>query len=766
MNRAVTTGAALALLFVTVTRADEPSKSNKPGSTSTTITQSESSADGSSRRQTTITRSRSSSRSSSSGNQSANGKNARFKVGDKVLVEWGGEMQPAQVIGIKPTGWIEVKFKRNGRFITPVFPPEDVKLAGKSTAKKAPAKSDSPLRTWTSKNGKFKIQAKFVRLEDDQLTLEKEGGDTVTVALEKLSEADQKAAREFAENSEEDPFESGGDNPFQPDAEQSSATEWEESEPSEGDWSEVEQLVIEAPATWSLAPDAAPAPSKPLAAKPIVLMSPALKKGNAEAFGFFEKVEGLIFNRSTSEAIVPTFDNNPGGEHSVRVQRVDLVAGKSGPPMVVAAMVKPVDLDLSGKRMLARSDFFVSGQITPEVTVWELGDKSCKLVKRWNPHDPGNIHKQAPTYARFLDSDHILTSEFPGRLVMWQVSAAKAVYRLDLTNGGVPAVSATGRYFAAPANNGLFVFEAQSGKVLGQLPGDPGVVNALSFSPNGRQLASLSSQRLMVWNLANGELYRDIYFPTAVNANNVDWLADGFVLLGGEKLVDLERRIVLWQYQYDVGGGQGYGEMGGYFWYVISNHNRQERGLFRAKLPHDEPVKIVTGLNADQLLAIKPGTQVSLNVAVQGDQQAVSQALTRQLQTLGMSVAPGSRVVLQAMTETGKSHEIQYRTIGRGRGVEKIQVTDQIARVKFIEDGKAVWEAVSIKNAPHFLRMTEGQTLQQALAPYQTPNMEFFSHVKLPQSVARPHPNGAYGASRLSFQGIQASQVTVAKPGG
>jgi hypothetical protein len=62
------------------------------------------------------------------------------------------------------------------------------------------------LRTWTSKGSKFTIKARFVGLSNDQVTLEKEDGETLTVALDKLSDADQKLARQLAEESEENPF--------------------------------------------------------------------------------------------------------------------------------------------------------------------------------------------------------------------------------------------------------------------------------------------------------------------------------------------------------------------------------------------------------------------------------------------------------------------------------------------------------------------------------------------------------------------------------
>ena len=63
------------------------------------------------------------------------------------------------------------------------------------TPPKMPAKTQAALRTWTSVTGKFKIEARFVRLEDDVLTLERKSGQTLNVSIEKLSEADRAYAK-------------------------------------------------------------------------------------------------------------------------------------------------------------------------------------------------------------------------------------------------------------------------------------------------------------------------------------------------------------------------------------------------------------------------------------------------------------------------------------------------------------------------------------------------------------------------------------------
>ena len=48
-----------------------------------------------------------------------------------------------------------------------------------------------PIRTWTSTNGGFTIDAKFVSKKRDSVTLEKADGSKITVPLDKLSKADQ-----------------------------------------------------------------------------------------------------------------------------------------------------------------------------------------------------------------------------------------------------------------------------------------------------------------------------------------------------------------------------------------------------------------------------------------------------------------------------------------------------------------------------------------------------------------------------------------------
>jgi S1-C subfamily serine protease len=167
------------------------------GKTTTTITQETGPGGSTVRRQMTITR-------GGAPAASGGGRPSPYKLGDKVLVEWAGKTQTAEVVGLPSNGWIKVKFPMNGIELTPTLPPNQIKPApGSETKKAAPG---AALRVWSSNGGKFTIKAKFVALRDGSVTLEKEDGETVALPLARLGEADQKLARQLSDESEENPF--------------------------------------------------------------------------------------------------------------------------------------------------------------------------------------------------------------------------------------------------------------------------------------------------------------------------------------------------------------------------------------------------------------------------------------------------------------------------------------------------------------------------------------------------------------------------------
>ena len=125
----------------------------------------------------------------------ADPEDARLMPGDKVEIEWVGRRVEAEFVEYSITGWITVKFFSNGIEHSPTFPPDKVRALGGGKNAKGPKR---PLRTWTDTTGTFKTKARFMALEGDELTLETEDGEQISLALEKLSAADQAMARKIA----------------------------------------------------------------------------------------------------------------------------------------------------------------------------------------------------------------------------------------------------------------------------------------------------------------------------------------------------------------------------------------------------------------------------------------------------------------------------------------------------------------------------------------------------------------------------------------
>ena len=685
----------------------------------------------------------------------------KLSPGDKVEIEWAGKRVVAEVVEYLANGWIKVKFKSGTIEMTPVFPPSDIRVLGGGAGNAA----KRPLRTWTDATGKFKQKARFVKLDGDELTLETEAGKPITMSLEKLSEDDQAMARKIAAKAGPKPAGDGDENPFaatsgsasapnpRPDMESAGDSGATDATPA-GDWSRCQTITPGSPGAWSVPVDAGAVPAK-LGSKPIDIAA-----ANGQPWGFFEVVDGLLLARNAGRACVVIQNALPGRSPESRLNVLDLVSGKSLETVRWPSSLKPVGIDRNGEFILARADFgFKQGHVAPELGVWKLSGQALELVRVWNAKDPSSNHSVAPSWAAFVDADHVACVTFPKMLTVWNVPEGRAIWSMEIAIFGSPAISPGGKYLAAAVADGVVVLNALTGDTVGRLSDVGGPSGTLSFRPDGAQLAALSSQRLVVWDLVKGEIYRDIAFATDIPWTSVDWLFGGHLLAGGGTLVDLERRLQLWRYSGGaVRDANACGELGGWFWHVLADPASNQRSLHATVIPHDDALRMAANIDPEQALAIRPGASFSLDIRVQGqpaEQQKVQQDLTNRLVAAGMTVGNNAPLVLQATTETGQTREISYRSFGQfDRAPEKGSVTEQISRVKILENGRTLWESFVTSGAPMHLQMKEGQTVQEALAEYQKPSLGFFSQVSLPVYLARPPEHGAYGFSQLTSQGV------------
>jgi WD40 repeat protein len=119
---------------------------------------------------------------------------------------------------------------------------------------------------------------------------------------------------------------------------------------------------------------------------------------------------------------------------------------------------------------------------------------------------------------------HLASSDYQGKVILWDVSVAKKLRDLtprpmpppkegmDPVPAGALAFSPDGKTLAVGSDNGLIqLVNVLDGKLLRPMPGHTSAVTSLRYHPGGNLLASASKDRtIRLWNPANGQLLKTL----------------------------------------------------------------------------------------------------------------------------------------------------------------------------------------------------------------------------------------------------------------
>jgi hypothetical protein len=444
----------------------------------------------------------------------------------------------------------------------------------------------------------------------------------------------------------------------------------------------------------------------------------------------------------------------PGKDREARIVSCDLKIGKTAGDFTWITSVTPVDLSPSGQLLACLPDQFAKNASEKnKIAIFRREANGVTPVIRWNMGEGAEFAKKFE-HLHFLGEDKLLTfSVQGGSVTLWQVDQAKALWSLKVAARCKPALSANRNQLAAPVEGGIGIFTAATGETLARISTQTPVGGVLSFSPDGKQLAHLSHAVLLIWDLTTGKQSHEVWLPKPTTARSLDWCGDSFVLVDRNQLVDIDKRIVLWKYDIAGKGQPLAGEFGGRFWMVAGGLSNPYQ-LFSPTLP--EPAAKAKGeqLTADGVLALKPGSQVSVQVNLPthpADVAKVTQTLTDALTRQGFAVAAGAPITLEATIADGGKESVSYRGFGRGRfGGDKVEVQKYTSSVAMKENGKEIWGASFHYGAPHLVHQKDGQTIQQAVDEQRGNPTDFFSSVRIPRHMARHELDGAYGTSKLT----------------
>lgn len=186
----------------------------------------------------------------------------------------------------------------------------------------------------------------------------------------------------------------------------------------------------------------------------------------------------------------------------------------------------------------------------------ELFTAAGKSVVAWRPHPEAkpDPNRSSVLYAAALSTSRAITVG-NGRVTLWQLPEAKAVWSAKMTEATGGGLSPDGKVVFVTHVGGVRALFVESGGTVGNLTGEGGVKNwqdgyAVSVSGDGKRLASLSgppsSRVLRVWELSDGSLLTRQSLPFSGDAPTLRFFGSRFVL-AGEQVFDLTDKRVVWK---------------------------------------------------------------------------------------------------------------------------------------------------------------------------------------------------------------------------
>ena len=617
-------------------------------------------------------------------------------------------------------------------------------------------------RTWTDRTGKFRVEAEFVAEEEGTVTLRKEDGEEIEVPLDKLSAADQRAIKEAKAALEENPFESksrekdpfatkkkpatdgakgrskpggtAGRKPTAPDDDDATGSPREVTV----DWSGAELVAPGSEGEWKVEIREAPE----TLAKPRPVPLPG--KSN-----FFEGLVPLAVSGDGTKAAVGYLLGEPKPAGTCRVVIADLAKGKATPVAVTTGQVAPFALHDDGVHVLSRREEFGFGN-HDRLEVWKVAGGKVRKLESFVPYAQVQGAGRDVVWAKFLDADSFATAG-NGELAVWRFPELEPLCRLPVN--GVPALSPDRRFVAFCDSGGVGLFDVASREVVARRAVPAGLHNPqLAFSPSGKRLACIAQQKLLVWDVATGDVLREMDVPTIHVFTGIAFPDEEWVLGGNQYLIGVSSGILLWTYS----GQQQVATAGP--WTLFATLDGEKSGaLLPLAIPHAGAKQLLAKVSTDpNLFVLREGTKVRLDldgIPDAGARKEALQALTKRLATIGCTPAANGTIALVAKVTGPEKKTLSLRNSG------DYDVKEWIVSLEFVHDGKPVWRTQS-SNVPGgpiiFFNLEDGENIGTWLAKREKPDYGLFERVELPRFLQRPGAGAGPGGSLT----LGTSQVT------
>jgi WD40 repeat protein len=625
----------------------------------------------------------------------------------------------------------------------------------------AVAHAADDFRTWSDASGSFKVEAKLIKVEGNDVYLESKAGKALKIPKDKLSASDKKfldeqpAANPFQEAepaTPASPFTPGNDTTKKSTTRPGSKAKDKESgapapdlkqliEPS---WENIKSLNSRFGATteWKLTvPEIKP--ELMTGAK-----SFALPQGETR-----EQFESFAISKP-SKRLMACYSNWSAAY--TRLGLIDMTNGKGLGTATINGKYKLVAVNDTGDEALVCADDHRDNKGMLEI--WKLGKTGIDRVRGWKMQRDDKDWNTEASWGMYIDDKRAITKGSHGKVVLWDITTGQPLAASDDDSRlDAVALNLDRSWLAMAGNNTVKILDLKTLEIIANK--DVGMpMSALAFSPDGKRLAIGGFTQLEILDVASGESqWQSKRRGSFGHSSDVLWTDPNYLLIGKNTLLDLETGKPIWEYS----GADKIDYLGGYCWCYVTEF--RDKGMVPLKLPHEAAkiaAKTWTPPPVEYLL--QPGDTLSVDVSALGDAQKMltaEEGVLKQMLKLGYKFNQQANTKIIAMTETGATQKLSYRTFGfraGGPAVQEFDFTPTYCVLKIVRDEKVLWQTRSGGYAPGgFIQLKEGETIADRVNKAAQPDYTMYANPPLPKQIEKPGQKFTAGNSRITSAGVK-----------
>jgi len=352
-------------------------------------------------------------------------------------------------------------------------------------------------------------------------------------------------------------------------------------------------------------------------------------------------------------------------------------------------------------------------------------------------------------WARLLSGSHA-AAIVNGVLHVWDLPAAKLLYRVERVNATEPPVfSGNQILMAIPQSGKVVIVETASGTVRRSIATGSTLTPGAAFNASGRLLAVCFSNQFQVWDCVADQIVRQATTTEHLGSHPIHWIAPKMFRAALGDAIHLDLGMSVWKYTTSLSTEPILvGNM------LLTATTSQGCSLVCVEIPHASAQKSIDRLMhaGDAAMLVRPGSAVAVAVETgeQVDREAIQASLSQAAEKAGWKVSDRAPITLVAKIGRGQTQQLQFRSMGAGpRTTSTASLTPFTAELEIRSGSDVLWTRSTVNHIPMLLHLQEGETVQDAVKRFEKPDPGFFSRLELPPRIPKPEIRSQVGMSVL-----------------